>query len=179
MRAAVADFPPERAGELTGLPASAIVEAAHRYATTPRACLVYGLGVTQHVCGTENVITYSNLALATGHVGIEGAGMNPLRGRNNVQGARDMGALPDVLSGYQPVRDPSARAKFASAWGVELHDRPGLTTLGVQRAAHEGALRALVLSGQDRASPAPDSARCSGRCCRDPAHDDDVEPYST
>jgi len=88
--------------------------------------------------GTENVIAYSNLALATGHVGIEGAGMNPLRGQNNVQGACDMGALPDVLSGYQPVRDPSARAKFASAWGEELHDRPGLTTLGVQRAAHEG-----------------------------------------
>src|SRR4029450_7013972 len=161
LRAAVADVPPEWAPELTGVPVATIVEAARRYATTPHACLVYGLGVTQHVCGTENVIAYSNLALATGHVGVEGAGINPLRGQNNVQGACDMGALPDVLSGYQSVRapaappawlsgyqsvrNPAARAKFAAAWGVELHDRPGLTTLGMQRAAREGALRALGL----------------------------------
>ncbi len=107
------------------------------------------------MCGTENVIAYSNLALATGHVGVEGAGINPLRGQNNVQGACDMGALPDVLSGYQSVQDPAARAKFAAAWGVELHDRPGLTTLGMQRAAREGALRALVLCGQDPAVTDP------------------------
>jgi formate dehydrogenase alpha subunit len=155
LRAAVAHFPPERAAELTGVPAAAIVDAARRYATTPHACLLYGLGVTQHVCGTENVIAYSNLALATGHVGVEGAGINPLRGQNNVQGACDMGALPDVLSGYQQVSDPSARAKFGAAWGVELHDRPGLTTLGMQHAAREEALRALVLCGQDPAVTDP------------------------
>jgi formate dehydrogenase (coenzyme F420) alpha subunit len=155
LRAAVAHFPPERAAELTGVPAAAIVDAARRYATTPHACLLYGLGVTQHVCGTENVIAYSNLALATGHVGVEGAGINPLRGQNNVQGACDMGALPDVLSGYQQVRDPAVRAKFAAAWGAELPDRPGLTTLGMQRAARDGALRALVLCGQDPAVTDP------------------------
>jgi formate dehydrogenase major subunit len=149
LRASVAEFPPERMARVTGVPAEAIERAAHWYATTPRAALVYGLGVTQHVCGTENVIALSNLALATGHVGVEGAGINPLRGQNNVQGACDMGALPDVLSGYQPVAETATRARFEAAWGVTLPARPGLTSLGMQRAARDGALRCLIVSGQD------------------------------
>jgi formate dehydrogenase major subunit len=101
------------------------------------------------VCGTENVIALSNLALVTGHVGVDGAGINPLRGQNNVQGACDMGALPDMLSGYQPVSDATARQRFGDAWGVTLPVRPGLTTLAMQRAAREGALRSLLVLGQD------------------------------
>lgn len=113
LRAAVAGFPPERVERITRVPARDIVEAARWYATTPRAFLAYCLGITQHVCGTDNVIALSNLALVTGHVGIEGAGINPLRGQNNVQGACDMGALPDVYSGYQRVADAGARASLA------------------------------------------------------------------
>ena len=149
LRASVATFTPERTAAITGVPAADIIEAARRYATTPRAFLAYCLGVTQHVCGTENVIALSNLALATGHVGVEGAGINPLRGQNNVQGACDMGALPNVYSGYQPVVDPAARARFAAAWGATLPSRPGLTTLAMQHAAHDGALRSLLILGED------------------------------
>jgi formate dehydrogenase major subunit len=149
LRASVAEFTPERAARVTGVAADLLVQAARRYATTPRAALVYGLGVTQHVCGTENVIALSNLALVTGHVGAEGAGINPLRGQNNVQGACDMGALPDVYSGYQPVADPAARARFEAAWRTPLPAAPGLTSLGMQRAARDGAIRCLIVVGQD------------------------------
>jgi predicted molibdopterin-dependent oxidoreductase YjgC len=131
------------------VPAEAIVRAAEWYATTARAALVYGIGVTQHVCGTENVVALSNLALVTGHVGVDGAGINPLRGQNNVQGACDMGALPDVYSGDQPVADPAVRAKFEAAWRTSLPATPGLTTLAMQRAARDGALRCLVVLGED------------------------------
>ncbi len=149
LRGAVAEYPPERVADLTGVPVAALVEAARWYARTPRAALLYGIGVTQHVCGTENVIALSNLALATGHVGVEGAGIDPLRGQNNVQGACDMGALPDVYSGYQRVRDDAARARFEAAWGTELPARPGLTTLGMEHAAPDGALRCMLVIGAD------------------------------
>jgi formate dehydrogenase major subunit len=149
LRASVARFTPERVAETTGVAARDLVEAARWYATTPRAYLAYGLGVTQHVCGTETVIALSNLALVTGHVGVDGAGVNPLRGQNNVQGACDMGALPDVYSGYQPVGDAAARARFAAAWRTDLPPRPGLTSLAMQQAAREGALRCLLIIGQD------------------------------
>jgi formate dehydrogenase major subunit len=155
LRASVAGWTPARAAAVTGVPAADIVRAARCYATTERAFLAYGLGVTQHVCGTENVIALSNLALVTGHVGVEGAGINPLRGQNNVQGACDMGALPDVYSGYQRVADPVARAKFEAAWACSLPDRPGRTTLAMQEAARAGALRALVVIGQDPAVTDP------------------------
>jgi formate dehydrogenase (coenzyme F420) alpha subunit len=149
LRAAVADFTPERVAAVTGVPAGDLVRAAEWYATTPRAFLAYGLGVTQHVCGTENVIALSNLALVTGHVGYDGAGINPLRGQNNVQGACDMGALPDVYSGYQPVADERVRAKFSAAWGRTLPDHPGLTSLAMQRGARDGTLRCMLILGED------------------------------
>lgn len=156
LRASLRNFAPEAMAEVTGVPATAIVEAALWYARTPRAALVYGIGVTQHVCGTENVIALSNLALATGHVGVDGAGINPLRGQNNVQGACDMGALPDVYSGYQPVEDPLARARFEAAWRTSLPATPGLTTLGMEHAAMDGALRCLVVLGEDPVVTDPD-----------------------
>jgi len=150
LRDAVATPSLADAARITGVRADDIVRAAQRYATTPRACLVYCLGVTQHVCGTENVIALSNLALATGHVGVDGGGINPLRGQNNVQGACDMGALPDVYPGYQPVADPAVRAKFHAAWGgPPLPERPGRTSLAMQHAAHAGALRCMMILGED------------------------------
>jgi formate dehydrogenase major subunit len=155
LESAVAGVTAERAAGVAGVPVGAIVQAALWYATTRRAALVYGLGVTQHVCGTENVIALSNLALVTGHVGIDGAGINPLRGQNNVQGACDMGALPDVYSGYQPVADPAARARFEAAWAVGLPAGAGLTSLAMQRAARDGAVRCMLVMGQDPAVTDP------------------------
>jgi formate dehydrogenase major subunit len=149
LRASVAEFTLERVARTTGVDAERIREATRAYATTRRAALAYCLGVTQHVCGTENVIALSNLALVTGHVGREGAGINPLRGQNNVQGACDMGALPDVLSGYQPVRDAEVRRKFVAAWRTELSGNPGLTAPAMQRAAHDGALKCMIVMGED------------------------------
>jgi formate dehydrogenase alpha subunit len=155
LRASVAECTPERMAHVTGVAAEDIVRAAHWYASTPRAALVYGLGITQHVCGTENVIALSNLALVTGHIGVESAGINPLRGQNNVQGACDMGALPDVYSGYQSVADGTARKRFESAWGTRLPMHAGLTSLGMQRAAHDGAIRCMIVMGQDPAVTDP------------------------
>jgi formate dehydrogenase major subunit len=150
LRRSILGTTPEAAELVTGVPARDIVQAARWYATTPRAALVYGLGITQHVCGTENVIALSNLAVVTGHVGIAAAGINPLRGQNNVQGACDMGALPDVLCGYQPVADPAVRARFADAWGIaSLPDRPGRTSLAMQHAARDGAIRCMMILGED------------------------------
>lgn len=155
LRAAVAPFTPAHVAAITGVPAATIVNAARLYARSPRAFLAYGLGITQHVCGTENVVALSNLALVTGNVGIDGGGINPLRGQNNVQGACDMGALPDVLTDYQAVRDPETRARFADAWGVEIPTRPGLTSLAMQHAAHDGHLRCLLVIGEDPAVTDP------------------------
>jgi formate dehydrogenase major subunit len=155
LRASVAAFTPEAAARATGVSSDVIVRAAEWYATTRRAALVYGLGITQHVCGTENVIALSNLALVTGHVGVESAGINPLRGQNNVQGACDMGALPDVYSGYQPVADAGVRARFEAAWGTSLPARKGLTSLGMQAAARDGAVRCMIVIGQDPAVTDP------------------------
>jgi formate dehydrogenase (coenzyme F420) alpha subunit len=149
LRASVASFTPERVAAATGVAAADLVQAARWCASTPRAALVYGIGVTQHICGTENVIALSNLALVTGHVGVEGAGINPLRGQNNVQGACDMGALPDVYSAYQRVADTAARARFEAAWGTALPATPGLTTLAMEHAAAQGAVRCLLVMGED------------------------------
>ena len=150
LRASVAAVSLDDAARVTGVPAGDIVAAARAYARTPRGALVYCLGVTQHVCGTENVIALSNLALVTGHVGTAGAGINPLRGQNNVQGACDMGALPDVFSGYQQVTDATARARFAAAWTTPpLSEHPGLTSLAMQHAALGGSLRCMLIMGED------------------------------
>ncbi len=98
--------------QISGVPAAQIREAARIYATAERAAILYSMGITQHSHGTEHVLAISNLALLTGNLGKPGAGVNPLRGQNNVQGACDMGALPDVYPGYQGVTDPAAREKF-------------------------------------------------------------------
>jgi len=114
---------------ITRVEKSKIKLAARMYAQAQRSVICYCLGVTQHVCGTSNVQTYANLAMLTGHVEQEFTGVDPLRGQNNVQGACDMGALPNVMPGYQDVHNPGVRKKFASAWGVELPSKPGLTLL--------------------------------------------------
>ena len=149
---------------MTGVPAEAIVEAARLYATTPRAMLLYGLGVTQHVCGTENVMALSNLALVTGNVGVEGAGINPLRGQNNVQGACDMGALPDVLHGLPEGRRLRTRARGSSRPGApSCPNGRASPRSGMQHAARDGRAARPLIMGEDPVVTDPASAHVSAR----------------
>jgi formate dehydrogenase alpha subunit len=156
LKAQVAPWTPARAAVITGVPAEQIVAAAQAYATSAQAFLCYGMGITQFATGTHNVIALSNLVLATGHVGRPGTGINPLRGQNNVQGACDMGCLPNVFPGYQNVEDEQARQKFSRAWGRPMPAHNGLTSLGMQHAARGGKFRAMVLAGEDPVVTDPD-----------------------
>lgn len=150
MWAVVREYTPERVEEISGIPADALRAAARMYAQNKPAAILYAMGITQHITGTDNVKSIANLAMLTGNLGIPGAGVNPLRGQNNVQGACDMGGLPNVYPAYQPVSSPEARAKFEAAWGVEgLPDQPGLTVVEMINAAGEGKLRALYIMAEN------------------------------
>lgn len=152
----VRDYDPARVEAITGVPATDLERAARMYTEAEAALLCYGMGITQHTTGTNNVMAVSNLVLAAGQIGRPGTGINPLRGQNNVQGACDMGALPNVYPGYQPVADAAVRAKFASAWGREVASAPGLTSLGMQKAARDSAFRAMIIMGEDPVVTDPD-----------------------
>jgi len=145
----VASYTPERVSEITGVAAELIVEAAHLYATAERASIVYSMGITQHTTGVDNVRSLANLAMITGQIGRPGTGVNPLRGQSNVQGACDMGALPNYFPGYQQVANADVRAKFSNAWNVELSDSPGLTVTQMLPAALEGKIKAMYIMGEN------------------------------
>ncbi|TYO96655.1 formate dehydrogenase major subunit/formate dehydrogenase alpha subunit [Geothermobacter ehrlichii] len=147
--ASLRDYTPERVAAITGVPAQQLVDAARRFACADKAMIVFAMGITQHSHGVDNVRALSNLALLTGNIGRPGTGLNPLRGQNNVQGACDMGALPDVYSGYQKVSDPAAREKFSAAWGVPLPDRPGLMATHAMEAAAAGRVRGMLIMGEN------------------------------
>jgi formate dehydrogenase alpha subunit len=150
LKKAVADYTPERVEEITGIPAKQLVDAARMYAGAKAASLVYCMGITQHTTGTDNVKSLANLAMLCGFLGIPGGGDNPLRGQNNVQGACDMGGLPDVYSGYQKVADPQVRARMAAAWGVStLPDKPGLKVTEMIPKVHSGEMKALYIIGEN------------------------------
>ncbi len=157
LRRAVQPYTPELAERITGVRAADIVRAARLYAEAPAASIVYSMGITQHTTGTDNVLSLANLAMLTGNLGKPGAGVNPLRGQNNVQGACDLGALPDVYSGYQRVDDPPVRAKFEKAWGAALPTAPGLTVVEMINAADEGKLKALYVMGENPMLSDPDA----------------------
>ncbi|PNU19396.1 formate dehydrogenase subunit alpha [Geothermobacter hydrogeniphilus] len=143
------DCTPERVAAITGEPEEQLVAAARRFARAEKAMIVFAMGITQHSHGVDNVRALSNLALLTGNLGRPGTGINPLRGQNNVQGACDMGALPDVYSGYQKVSDPAVRKKFAAAWGVDLPEQPGLMATHAMEAAAEGRIRGMLIMGEN------------------------------
>ncbi|MEO0266173.1 MAG: formate dehydrogenase subunit alpha [candidate division WOR-3 bacterium] len=145
----IENYTPEKVEEITGIPKEKLIEAARLYAKANKAAIVYSMGITQHTTGVDNVLSLANLAMMTGHVGKESSGVNPLRGQNNVQGACDMGALPDVYSGYQKVIEEDKRAKFESAWGVKLPDKPGLTVVEMMNAACEGKIKAFYFMGEN------------------------------
>jgi predicted molibdopterin-dependent oxidoreductase YjgC len=155
----IRDFTPEKAEAITTVPAAAIRQAARLYATAPSASIIYSMGITQHTTGTDNVLTLANLALLTGNVGKESAGVNPLRGQNNVQGACDMGALPNVYPGYQSVEEARIRAKFQEAWGAELSDRKGLTVVEMMHAVEQDRIQALYIMGENPALSDPNLNR--------------------
>jgi formate dehydrogenase major subunit/formate dehydrogenase alpha subunit len=157
LAAAVADWTPERSAAATGLTGEQIVTAARLFAGAERAMIVYSMGITQHSHGVDNVRCVAALAMLTGNVGRPGTGVNPLRGQNNVQGGCDMGALPDVYSGYQKVSDPDLREKFASAWGVpELPATAGLPLTRAMDSAAAGRLHAMFILGENPMLSDPD-----------------------
>jgi formate dehydrogenase alpha subunit len=149
--ATVKDYPVERASEISGVPADDIVAAAELYATTPKAGIFYTLGITEHTVGTANVMNLANLGMITGHIGVENAGVNPMRGQNNVQGSCDMGALPNSFPGYPSVIDEAAKAKFSSAYGVPMPDTMGLRIPEMFDLAVHGTLKAMFIMGEDPA----------------------------
>ena len=156
MKAVVEKYTPEYASEITGVRAEDIVKAAKLYAQADAAAVLYTMGVTQHTSGTDNVLSLANLVMATGNIGKPHSGLNPLRGQNNVQGACDMGALPTVMTGYQPVADENVRSKFEKAWGITLSDKPGLTMTEMFRAAADDRIRALYVMGENPLLSDPD-----------------------
>jgi formate dehydrogenase major subunit len=140
---------PEAIEPLTGVPASDVRGAARLYATGGNGAIYYGLGVTEHSQGSSTVMAIANLAMATGNLGREGVGVNPLRGQNNVQGACDMGSFPHEFSGYRHVSDGATRALFEEAWGVPLDAEPGLRIPNMLDAATDGVFKALFVQGED------------------------------
>jgi len=153
----VQEYPPERVEQITGIPADQLRAAARMYAQNKPAAILYAMGITQHTTGTDNARCIANLAMLTGNLGIPGGGVNPLRGQNNVQGACDMGALPNVYPAYQPVSSPEAKAKFQAAWQVDaLSDQVGLTVVEMVHAAGQGRLRAMYIMGENPLLSDPD-----------------------
>jgi len=156
LKAAVAGYTPARVQRITGIPAGDLEAAARIYATAERAAILYAMGITQHTTGVDNVLSCANLAMLTGNVGKPGTGVNPLRGQNNVQGACDLGGLPNVYSGYQAVTIESVQTKFKEAWGHASPTRVGLTVTEMLDAAHHGDLKALFVLGENPMVSDPD-----------------------
>jgi formate dehydrogenase alpha subunit len=158
LKETVAKYTPDCVEKISGVPAAGLQEAARLYATSPQSSIVYCMGITQHTVGTDNVKSLANLALLCGKVGIYAGGVNPLRGQNNVQGACDMGGLPNVFTAYQPVTNADIRQKMAEAWGVKsLPDWPGKTMTEMLPAISHGDIKALYIMGENPAISDPNS----------------------
>jgi predicted molibdopterin-dependent oxidoreductase YjgC len=153
------DIDMDEVERVSGISQSDLRSAAYLYATAKRAVILYCLGITQHVCGTDNVEALSNLAMLTGHVEQEFTGLDPLRGQNNVQGACDMGVLPAVFPGYQEIADRSNRQKFEWAWGTPLPPAPGKTMSEMLHGGADGAMRGMYIMGENPMLSDPDLAR--------------------
>ncbi len=155
-REAIQSYTPERVSEITGVAVEDLYAAARLYATSKPAAILYAMGITQHICGHQNVLACANLALLSGNIGLPGGGVNPLRGHNNVQGSCDAGALYNSFPGYQPVTDEGARRRFEEAWGVPLSGQPGLTVVEIFQAASRGEIRAIYIMGENVLLSDPD-----------------------
>src|SRR3990172_6770185 len=152
----VENYPPEKVEEITGISKADLRAIAETYGKAKKGSIVYAMGITQHVTGTENVLSLANLAMLTGNIGRLSTGVNPLRGQNNVQGACDMGGLPNVYTAYQSVADEGAAKKFEEAWKVPLSRKPGLTIMEMFQAVEEGKVKALYIMGENPMVSDPD-----------------------
>jgi formate dehydrogenase major subunit len=153
-------FTPESVQLITGIPPENIRQAARAFAKADNSATYYTMGITQHTTGVDNVLSLANLIMLTGNIGRPKTGLNPLRGQNNVQGACDMGALPNVYTAYQPVASEDNRAKFAKAWGVDpekLSLKPGRTLTGTIKGIEEDIIKALFVLGENPARSDPDT----------------------
>ncbi|MBA7668369.1 Formate dehydrogenase H [subsurface metagenome] len=148
-RKTVSRYTPKKVEEITGIPEKELIAAARMYASGKRSSIVFSMGITQHTTGTDNVLSLANLAMLCGNVGREGTGVNPLRGQNNVQGACDLGALPNVYPGYQKVTDEQIRQKFEKAWDARLSPKEGLTAVEIVEAAKDGVIKGLYIMGEN------------------------------
>ena len=155
----VKDFTPEKAEQITTIGAEQIRQIARIYANASSSSIIYSMGITQHTTGTDNVLSLANLAMLTGNVGKESAGVNPLRGQNNVQGACDLGALPNVYPGYQSVEDEKTKAKFEKAWGRELSPNKGLTVVEMLHAVETSDIKGIYIMGENPALSDPNLNR--------------------
>lgn len=155
--ASLAPFTLEYASEVTGIPAELLQRASETYARERPSSILWTLGITEHENGSDNVSSLVNLALLTGNVGRPGAGLNPLRGQNNVQGGADMGSTPGSLPGYQPLSDPEVRRKFETRWGRPLPEVKGWKSTEMIPHARSGQIRLLYISGENSVRTHPDS----------------------
>ncbi|MGA1826376.1 MAG: molybdopterin oxidoreductase family protein, partial [bacterium] len=156
LKETIQKYTPEYAESITGVPAKQIREAARLYAQAKSAAIFYTMGITQHITGTDNVKAVADLALITGNLGRPGTGVNPLRGQNNVQGACDMGCLPNVYPGYQAVNNEEVNFKMVNAWGRNLSKKPGLTVMEMVEAIDRGEVKALYIMGENPMLSDPD-----------------------
>jgi formate dehydrogenase alpha subunit len=153
----VESYTPEKAAQITGVPVEQLNQAAELLALNKPMAVIWAMGITQHIVGVRNVIDLANLQMLLGNIGVPGGGVNPLRGQNNVQGACDMGGLPNVYPGYQAVTIDAVKQKFEDAWGVALANKVGMTVTEMIPAAGEDKIKALYILGEDPVMSDPDS----------------------
>ena len=156
-KATVMNYPPDKVAEITGVPAEKLYEAAEILATNSPMAVIWAMGITQHIVGVRNVMDLANLQMLLGNMGVAGGGVNPLRGQNNVQGACDMGGLPNVYPAYQPVTSEEAREKFEKAWGATGSTRIGLTVTEMIPGILDGKIKSLYILGEDPVMSDPDT----------------------
>jgi formate dehydrogenase major subunit len=156
LKAHVAGFPPEKMAEICGIDADTIRTVARKYANAQRSIIFWGMGIAQHVHGTDNARCLISLALMTGHIGRPGTGLHPLRGQNNVQGASDVGLIPMVYPDYQSVASDEIKARFEKFWETELDPNAGLTVVEIMQAILAGRIRAMYIMGENPAMSDPD-----------------------
>lgn len=157
-KAVIEKYPPEKVAEITGVPVEKLRQAAEILALNKPMAVMWTMGITQHIVGVPNVMSLANLQMLLGNLGVSGGGVNPLRGQNNVQGACDMGALPDVYPGYQKVNAEAAIQKFEAAWGAKMSEHFGMTVTEIIPGIETGKIKALYILGEDPVMSDPNSS---------------------
>ena len=152
----IVNFPPEKMSKICGISEETIRTVARTYAQSKASIIFWGMGISQHVHGTDNARCLISMALSTGHIGKPGTGLHPLRGQNNVQGASDAGLIPMLYPDYMSVEDPKIRKKFENSWGTKLNPEKGLTVVEIINAIHDDKINAMYIQGENPAMSDPD-----------------------